>query len=132
MEFFNQYSVAWLIGLALALLATGLVAGVLAGLLGVGGIVIVPVLYQLFTLLGIVQTRRSFSGRGAARAVGHIAHWRSHWWCFYPHGYRRRYLERGQPGCEGDDAVDAWLFGQRLRASNIKRLHKNEIHSWPM
>lgn len=40
--------------LALALLATGLVAGIIAGLLGVGGgIVIVPVLYYMFTALGI-------------------------------------------------------------------------------
>lgn len=59
MEFFNHYSAAWLTGLALALLVTGLVAGVLAGLLGVGGgIVIVPVLYQLFTLLGIDESVR--------------------------------------------------------------------------
>lgn len=39
---------------AVALLATGCLAGVLAGLLGVGGgIVIVPVLYLLFPLLGV-------------------------------------------------------------------------------
>lgn len=38
--------------LAVALLATGLVAGIIAGLLGVGGgIVIVPVLYYMFTAL---------------------------------------------------------------------------------
>ena len=37
MDFFSPYSTAWLLGLATALLATGLVAGVLAGLLGVGG-----------------------------------------------------------------------------------------------
>ncbi|MTI19020.1 sulfite exporter TauE/SafE family protein [Rhodobacteraceae bacterium RKSG542] len=43
-----------LVGLALALLATGLIAGIVAGLLGVGGgIVIVPVLYYMFTLIGI-------------------------------------------------------------------------------
>ena len=42
--------------LALALLATGLAAGIIAGLLGVGGgIVIVPVLYYMFTGLGIDQ-----------------------------------------------------------------------------
>ncbi|ABS62673.1 protein of unknown function DUF81 [Parvibaculum lavamentivorans DS-1] len=41
------------------LLATGIIAGVLAGLLGVGGgIVIVPVLYQVFTLLGIDEAVR--------------------------------------------------------------------------
>ncbi|KZM51749.1 sulfite exporter TauE/SafE family protein [Labrenzia sp. OB1] len=40
--------------LALALLATGLVAGIIAGLLGVGGgIVIVPVLFYMFTALKI-------------------------------------------------------------------------------
>ncbi|MBO6755138.1 MAG: sulfite exporter TauE/SafE family protein [Roseibium sp.] len=40
--------------LAAALLATGVVAGIIAGLLGVGGgIVIVPVLYYMFTVLGI-------------------------------------------------------------------------------
>ncbi|MGF1641360.1 MAG: sulfite exporter TauE/SafE family protein [Rhodospirillales bacterium] len=44
----------WLAALAAALLATGGLAGVLAGLLGVGGgIVIVPVLFHLFSLLGI-------------------------------------------------------------------------------
>ncbi|GGB53047.1 UPF0721 transmembrane protein [Roseibium aquae] len=37
-----------------ALLSTGAIAGVIAGLLGVGGgIVIVPVLYYMFTLLGV-------------------------------------------------------------------------------
>ncbi|MTH99789.1 sulfite exporter TauE/SafE family protein [Roseibium sp. RKSG952] len=40
--------------LALALVATGVVAGIVAGLLGVGGgIVIVPVLYYMFTALKI-------------------------------------------------------------------------------
>ncbi|MDO8838429.1 MAG: sulfite exporter TauE/SafE family protein [Parvibaculum sp.] len=39
---------------AAGLVFTGLIAGILAGLLGVGGgIVIVPVLYHVFTLLGI-------------------------------------------------------------------------------
>ncbi|WP_417685638.1 sulfite exporter TauE/SafE family protein [Roseibium sp.] len=43
--------------LAVALLATGLVAGIIAGLLGVGGgIVIVPVLYYMFNALGIDQS----------------------------------------------------------------------------
>ncbi|MEP3048468.1 MAG: sulfite exporter TauE/SafE family protein [Roseibium sp.] len=40
--------------LAVALLATGVVAGIIAGLLGVGGgIVIVPVLYYMFTALKV-------------------------------------------------------------------------------
>lgn len=44
---------------ALAMLATGAVGGVLAGLLGVGGgIVVVPVLYQVLTILQIDPTHR--------------------------------------------------------------------------
>ncbi|MDP3832778.1 MAG: sulfite exporter TauE/SafE family protein [Hydrogenophaga sp.] len=70
MEFFNQYSTAWLLGLAAALLATGLVAGVLAGLLGVGGgIVIVPVLYHLFTLLGVDESVRMHVTVGTSLAT---------------------------------------------------------------
>lgn len=47
---------ALLITLALALLASGVLAGVLAGLLGVGGgIVLVPVLFYVFTALGVKQ-----------------------------------------------------------------------------
>jgi uncharacterized membrane protein YfcA len=70
MAFFDQYSAAWLIGLALALLATGLVAGTLAGLLGVGGgIVIVPVLYHLFTLLGIDESVRMHVAVGTSLAA---------------------------------------------------------------
>ena len=43
-----------LLPLAAALIGAGLAAGLIAGLLGVGGgIVIVPVLFQLFTMLGI-------------------------------------------------------------------------------
>lgn len=45
---------AWLLGLAAAMAATGLVSGLLAGLLGVGGgIVIVPLLFNVFPLFGI-------------------------------------------------------------------------------
>ncbi len=70
MEFFSQYSTAWLLGLAAALLATGLVAGVLAGLLGVGGgIVIVPVLYHLFTLLGVDELVRMHAAVGTSLAT---------------------------------------------------------------
>ncbi|MEQ8267738.1 MAG: sulfite exporter TauE/SafE family protein [Parvibaculum sp.] len=44
---------------AAGLVVTGLIAGILAGLLGVGGgIVIVPVLYHVFTLLGIDEAVR--------------------------------------------------------------------------
>ncbi len=70
MELFNQHSGLWLLGLATALLATGLVAGVLAGLLGVGGgIVIVPVLYHLFTLLGIDESVRMHAAVGTSLAT---------------------------------------------------------------
>lgn len=70
MAFFDQYSATWLIGLALALLATGLVAGTLAGLLGVGGgIVIVPVLYHLFTVLGIDESVRMHVAVGTSLAT---------------------------------------------------------------
>lgn len=49
-----EFDVGSLLPLMLLLLATGGVAGVLAGLLGVGGgIVIVPVLYLLFPILGV-------------------------------------------------------------------------------
>ena len=51
MEDFSLFSLGLL---AVALLATGVVAGIIAGLLGVGGgIVIVPVLYYMFTALKI-------------------------------------------------------------------------------
>ncbi len=70
MEFFSQYSTAWLLGLAAALLATGLLAGVLAGLLGVGGgIVIVPVLYHLFTMLGVDESVRMHAAVGTSLAT---------------------------------------------------------------
>ncbi len=56
-----------LLTFALALLATGLFAGVLAGLLGVGGgIVIVPVLFHLFTLLGIDEAVRMHMAVGTS------------------------------------------------------------------
>jgi uncharacterized membrane protein YfcA len=46
----------WLAGLAVAMAATGLASGLLAGLLGVGGgIVIVPVLFSVFPLFGIPE-----------------------------------------------------------------------------
>jgi len=70
MELLDGYSATWLLGLAAALLATGVVAGVLAGLLGVGGgIVIVPVLYHLFTLLGIDEAVRMHVAVGTSLAT---------------------------------------------------------------
>jgi uncharacterized membrane protein YfcA len=46
----------WLAGLAAAMAGTGLASGLLAGLLGVGGgIVIVPVLFSIFPLFGIPE-----------------------------------------------------------------------------
>lgn len=46
----------WLVGLAAAMAATGLISGTLAGLLGVGGgIVIVPVLFNVLPLFGIPE-----------------------------------------------------------------------------
>lgn len=46
----------WLAGLAVAMAITGLISGTLAGLLGVGGgIVIVPVLFNILPLFGIPE-----------------------------------------------------------------------------
>lgn len=56
--------------LVAALVATGAVAGVLAGLLGVGGgIVIVPVLYHVFTGLGIDEAVRMHLAVGTSLAT---------------------------------------------------------------
>lgn len=47
---------AWLAGLAVAMALTGLLSGTLAGLLGVGGgIVIVPVLFVVFPIFGVPE-----------------------------------------------------------------------------
>jgi uncharacterized protein len=52
---------------AAALLATGIFAGILAGLLGVGGgIVIVPVLFHMFTLLGVDESVRMHMAVGTS------------------------------------------------------------------
>lgn len=60
----------WLAALSVALLATGVVAGILAGLLGVGGgIVIVPVLYHLFSLLDIDPSVRMHMAVGTSLAT---------------------------------------------------------------
>ncbi|MEM7017904.1 MAG: sulfite exporter TauE/SafE family protein [Pseudomonadota bacterium] len=59
-----------LIWLALALFATGIIAGVLSGLLGVGGgIVIVPVLFHIFTSLEIDPAVRMHLAVGTSLAT---------------------------------------------------------------
>lgn len=69
-DFLAQYSLPWLLGLTVALLITGIVAGLLAGLLGVGGgIVIVPVLYHLFTLRGVDPEVRMHVAVGTSLAT---------------------------------------------------------------
>lgn len=60
----------FLAAFAAVLLGTGLVAGVLAGLLGVGGgIVIVPVLFNLFPYLGIDESIRMHLAVGTSLAT---------------------------------------------------------------
>ena len=64
------HSALWLLALAVSLVLTGLVAGVLAGLLGVGGgIVIVPVLYHVFSLLGVDEAVRMHVAVGTSLAT---------------------------------------------------------------
>lgn len=59
-----------LIPLAGALLAAGLFAGLLAGLLGVGGgIIMVPVLYHVFGLLGVDEAVRMHMSVGTSLAA---------------------------------------------------------------
>ena len=56
--------------LAVAMLATGLVSGTLAGLLGIGGgIVVVPALYEVFTLLGVPSDIRMHVAVGTSLAT---------------------------------------------------------------
>jgi uncharacterized protein len=56
-----------LVQLGLALLVTGLAAGLLAGLLGVGGgIVMVPVMFHIFTLLGVDEDVRMHMAVGTS------------------------------------------------------------------
>ena len=69
-ESFPDHSFIWYLSLAVALLTTGVIAGLLAGLLGVGGgIVIVPVLYHVFTLLGIDETLKMHIAVGTSLAT---------------------------------------------------------------
>jgi uncharacterized membrane protein YfcA len=70
MELIQGYHVSWIIALGLSLLLTGAVAGILAGLLGVGGgIVVVPVLYHLFGLLGIDESVNMHVALGTSLAT---------------------------------------------------------------
>jgi len=70
LELLDNYSLAWLTALLAALLVTGTVAGILAGLLGVGGgIVIVPVLFHMFTLLGIAPEVKMHLAVGTSLAT---------------------------------------------------------------
>ncbi|MCB1754185.1 MAG: sulfite exporter TauE/SafE family protein, partial [Gammaproteobacteria bacterium] len=70
MTFPMDYSIGWLAALVLSLLLTGTLAGLMAGLLGVGGgIVIVPVLYNLFSLLGIDESVRMHVAVGTSLAT---------------------------------------------------------------
>ena len=70
MNFLGNYEVAELIGLTLILLFTGVVAGLIAGMLGVGGgIVIVPVLYHFFTVLSIDPSVRMHLAIGTSLAT---------------------------------------------------------------
>src|SRR5580704_3974781 len=51
--------IAGLVWLAVAVMAAGVVTGLLAGLFGIGGgAVIVPVLYEVFRLLGVPEEVR--------------------------------------------------------------------------
>lgn len=65
-----ELELSTLVPLAAAMLATGVVAGILAGLLGVGGgIVIVPVLFNLFDLIGIDPSVRMHLAVGTSLAT---------------------------------------------------------------
>ncbi|SEO95933.1 sulfite exporter TauE/SafE family protein [Aquisalimonas asiatica] len=66
----GEMALGGVIGLILGLLATGVFAGVLAGLLGVGGgIVVVPVLFQVFALLDIDPAVRMHLAVGTSLAI---------------------------------------------------------------
>ena len=67
---FADVSLPLLIGLIAALIGTGMVGGVLAGLLGVGGgIVIVPVLYNILPFFGVDDTVRIHIAIGTSLAT---------------------------------------------------------------
>ena len=61
---------AQLLGLAVAILAAGIVTGLLAGLFGIGGgAVIVPVLYEVFRLVGVPESVRMQLCIGTSLAI---------------------------------------------------------------
>ncbi|MZR31802.1 sulfite exporter TauE/SafE family protein [Sneathiella litorea] len=67
---FADVSLPLLIGLIAALIGTGMVGGVLAGLLGVGGgIVIVPVLYNILPFFGVDDAVRIHIAIGTSLAT---------------------------------------------------------------
>ena len=73
-----ELSTGALLPLAALLLATGLVAGLAAGLLGVGGgIVVVPVLFHVFTELGVDPAVRMHLAVGTSLATIVVTAWRS-------------------------------------------------------
>ena len=65
-----EFDPGFLVILAVSLVAVGVVAGIIAGLLGVGGgIVIVPVLFHVFGLLGIDEDVRMHLAVGTSLAT---------------------------------------------------------------
>lgn len=69
-DIINDHSTFWLFILVFSLVLTGVVSGLMAGLLGVGGgIVIVPVLYHLFTFLEIDESIRMHVAVGTSLAI---------------------------------------------------------------
>ncbi len=91
-----------LIWLAPLLAATGLVAGVLAGLLGIGGgIVIVPVLYFVFSYLGIDPAVRMHLAVGTSLAT------------IVPTSLRSAYAHHAR---EAVDARLLWAWGPAILA----------------
>ncbi len=77
------HDLAPLLPFALPLLAAGAAAGLLAGLLGIGGgIIVVPVLYQLFGALGVDDQLRIKLAVGTSLATIVVTGWSSaaaHW-----------------------------------------------------
>jgi uncharacterized membrane protein YfcA len=68
-----------LLALAAAILAAGIVTGLLAGLFGIGGgAVIVPVLYEVFRLVGVPESVRMQLCIGTSLAIIVPTSWRSY------------------------------------------------------